>query len=202
MCSFTGLHSWLSDVAVIWGILLRRCCYSRLMMCPEVVAYYPVSAFIPHLALTAITCRTPQCQQHGFSIQHQCLPLEPLAQMSSDWPSLSVFKSPTTDGWQEMAVSARLPEAKGPRRPGAGTVLYCVSSTSFQVIHTHPHAPYLPAAQNRSSPVFITTARAGAIVAHWQLRHTGSLAGAKDLSLMLICAFCLHVYLFAVMWSS
>lgn len=117
------------------------------MMCPEVVAYYPVSAFIPHLALTAITCRTPQCQQHGFSIQHQCLPLEPLAQMSSDWPSLSVFKSPTTDGWQEMAVSARLPEAKGPRRPGAGTVLYCVSSTSFQVIHIYPSTCSLPASR-------------------------------------------------------
>lgn len=100
--------------------------------------------------------------------------------MSSDWPSLSVFKSPTTDGRQEMAVSARLPEAKGPRRPGAGAVLYCVSSTSFQVIHTHPHAPYLPAVQNRSGLVFITTAGADAITAYGQLRHTGSLVGARD----------------------
>lgn len=180
------------------GILLHCCCYSRLTMCPEVAAYYSVSAFIPHLALTAITCRTPQCQQHGFSIQHQCLPLETLAQMSSDWPSLSVFKSPTTDGWQETAVSARLPEAKGPHCPGAGAVLYCVSNTSFQVIHTHPHAPYLTAAQKSSSPAFITTAGAGAIAAYWKLRHTGSLAGAKDLCLMLTCAFGLHVYLFAV----
>lgn len=75
-----------------------------------------------------------------------------------------------------MVVSARLPEVKGPLRPSANTVLYTVSITSFQVIHTHPHASLLPEAQNRSGPVSITTAEAGAITAHWQLRHTG-LAG-------------------------
>lgn len=34
---------------------------------------------------------------------------------------------------------------QGAPRPGVCVVFYCVSSTSFEVIHTPPHAPY-PAA--------------------------------------------------------
>lgn len=49
-----------------------------------------------------------------------------------------------------MDVSARLAGAEGPLRPGAAAVLYCVSSTSFQVIHGRSRAP--PALRSRCHP--------------------------------------------------